>query len=120
LGDRAGTGQGLHAGRSGEAIAVVTELGEQRRRQELADAREGIEEEGIGMLGEELSQGREGFRSALNLGQEKLGQDADLVAMGYHGDGVGLRSWIHQVGISPRDEGRSGIVMFATESVKSR
>jgi hypothetical protein len=82
-----------------------------------AGARKGIEDEGIGMLGEELSQGREGFRSALNLGQEKLGQDADLVAMGYHGDGVGLRDWIPQVGISARDEGGSGIAMFAAESI---
>jgi hypothetical protein len=99
---------------------VVTKLGQEGRRQELADAGEGIEEEGIGMLGEEVSQRREGFHSALNLGQEKLGQDADLVTMGYHGDGVGLRGRIHQVGISAGDEGWSGIAMFPTESLKSR
>jgi hypothetical protein len=99
---------------------VVTELGEQRGRQELADARQGIVEEGIGMSGEEVSQRREGFGPTLYLRQEDLGQDADLVAMGLHGDRVGLRGRIHQVGISAGDEGGSGIAMFPTESIKSR
>jgi len=120
LGDGAGTGQGLNAGRSGKAIAVVTELGEERRCEELADAGEGIEDEGIGMLGEELSERGEGFRAAVNLREEELGQDADLVTIGCHGDRVGLRGRIHQVGVAAGDEVGPGIAMFSAESFKSR
>ena len=65
FGDGAGTGEGLNAGRCREAVAVVPELGEECRREELANAGEGIEDEGIGVLGEELSQRREGFRAAV-------------------------------------------------------
>jgi hypothetical protein len=36
---------------------VVTELGEERWSQELADARQGIEDEGIAVLGAKLSEG---------------------------------------------------------------
>jgi hypothetical protein len=56
LGDGAGTGQGLNAARCGEAIPVVTELDQQPWCQELAGTRQGLEDERIGVLGEELSQ----------------------------------------------------------------
>jgi hypothetical protein len=59
LGDRAGTGQGLNGGRCRKAIPVVAELGQQPWCQELPRSGKGIEEESIGMLGEELSQRRE-------------------------------------------------------------
>jgi len=120
LGDGAGTGEGLNAGRCREAIAVVTELGEEGRSQELADAREGIEDEGIGMLGEEVSERGEGFRPAANLRQEEFGENADLVAIGSDGGRVGLRGRIHQVSVAAGDEVGPGIAMFAAESVKSR
>jgi len=120
LGDGTGTGEGLNAGRSGEAIAVVTELGEQGWGQELADAREGIEDEGIGMLGEEVSQRREGFRAAENLRQQEFGENADLVTIGRHGDRVGLRGRIHQVSVAAGDEVGPAVAMFAAESLKGR
>jgi len=120
FGDRAGSGQGLNAGRGGEAVTVVTELGEERWSQELADAGQGIEDEGIGMLGEELSERGEGFGAAENLRQQEFSQDADLVPIGLHGDRVGLWGWIHQVGVAAGDEVRPGIAMFSAESLKSR
>jgi hypothetical protein len=119
LGDGAGTGQSLNAGRSGEAIAVVTELGQQSRSQKLAGTGQGIEEEGIGMLGEKLSQGREGLRATEYLRQEQFGQDADLVTIGCYGDRVGFWSRFHQVSVTPRDEVDPAIAMFSTESLKS-
>jgi hypothetical protein len=98
---------------------VVTELGQQSRSQELAGTGQGIEDEGIGVLGEELSQGRESLGATEYLRQEQFGQDADLVTIGCHGDRVGFWGGIHQVSVTSRDEVGPAVTMFSTESLKS-
>ena len=98
---------------------MVTELGEQSRSQEFAGTRQGLEDEGIGVLGEELSQARESFRPTEYLRQEQFGQDADLVTIGCYCDRVGFWGGIHQVSVTSRDEVHPAITMFSTESLKS-
>ena len=98
-----------------EAVAVVTELGQQPWCQELAGTRQGVEDEGIGMLAEELSQGREGLRPTEYLRQQQFGQDADLVTIGCYGDRVGFWGRFHQVSVTPRDQADAAIPMFSTE-----
>jgi hypothetical protein len=56
LGDRASSSQGPEAGGGGKALAVVAEVGQQRRRQIVACTGQGGEDLSVWMLAEELCQ----------------------------------------------------------------
>jgi hypothetical protein len=118
LGDRASTGQGLDRVGGGETVAVVTKLGEEGRSQDLAGTGQGVEEESVGVLGEELGQRGEGSGTMADVTEGQFGQDADRLAVGGDGNRVRLGSGLHEVGIASGDEVVAPVLVLATKGLK--
>lgn len=68
--DRASAGQGLDLSRRGKSLPMVAEFDQQTGGQQFTGARQGTEDEGLGVLGKQLSELTERLAVSAHLGQE--------------------------------------------------
>jgi hypothetical protein len=108
----------LHRVGGGETVAVVTELGQEGRSQDLAGTGQGVKEESIRVLGEELGQPGEGSGTMADVTEGQFGQDADGLAVSGDGDGISLGSRLHEVGIASGDEVMAPVFVLTTKGLK--
>ena len=98
---------------------MITELDQQTWGQEVAGPRQRIEDEGVRVLLEELTQSGLDFVPPAHLGKKKFGQDADVISICFNYGRIGFGCRFDQVCISPRDEVWSRIVLLTAEGVET-
>jgi hypothetical protein len=115
LGDRASSGQRLNVAGGRKAITVVPELDQQAGSQEITGPGQGIKDESVRVLFEELTQLGLGLVALADLRKKELGQNRDVISVCVNNGRIGCGCRLNQVRISPRDEVWSRIVLLTAE-----
>jgi len=95
LGNRAGAGEGLDGDGGGEAVTMVAKLDEESRGEEIAGARERVEDGKVGVLGEKLVESVLGGGFGIEDVEEEIDEENGFLLVGQ--DNVGVRRRLREL-----------------------